>query len=86
MGTKMSDDDSPAKRTKLGDHHSSRVKEDGDDNGMSEEHFWDLGKKKRATLKSWQNELWVDVRQFYGDDKDMKPGAKGLLSIIRLKC
>lgn len=38
--------------------------------------YWDLGAKKRLTLRSWKGRQLVDIREFYGEDP--LPGKKGL--------
>jgi len=37
-----------------------------------------LGKKKRATVKTFNGTHLIDIRQFYGVDGDEKPGKKGI--------
>ena len=41
------------------------------------EQYWDLGNSRRATLRNWKGKFWVDVREFYGQETDLKPGKKG---------
>lgn len=41
------------------------------------EQFWELGSKKRVTLRSWKGSRLIDIREFYGEENDMKPGKKG---------
>ncbi|KAJ3735717.1 transcriptional Coactivator p15-domain-containing protein [Lentinula guzmanii] len=41
--------------------------------------YIDLGKKKRATVRSFKGTTFVDIREFYGDSEEsMKPGKKGI--------
>ncbi|KAL0569801.1 hypothetical protein V5O48_012158 [Marasmius crinis-equi] len=40
--------------------------------------YVDLGKKKRATVRSFKGKALVDIREFYGADGDEKPGKKGI--------
>ncbi|KAJ3914654.1 transcriptional Coactivator p15-domain-containing protein [Lentinula edodes] len=41
--------------------------------------YIDLGKKKRATVRSFKGSTFVDIREFYGDtEQSMKPGKKGV--------
>ncbi|KAJ3874141.1 transcriptional Coactivator p15-domain-containing protein [Lentinula edodes] len=41
--------------------------------------YIDLGKKKRATVRSFKGSTFVDIREFYGDtEQSMKPGKKGI--------
>ncbi|ORZ39948.1 transcriptional Coactivator p15-domain-containing protein [Catenaria anguillulae PL171] len=41
--------------------------------------YYDLGGKKRITLRDFKGKSYVDVREFYGDDADLKPGKKGIM-------
>jgi len=43
----------------------------------SQEHI-DLGKKKRVSVTNFKGSLYVDIREFYGDEGDEKPGKKGI--------
>ncbi|EEB89745.1 hypothetical protein MPER_12124 [Moniliophthora perniciosa FA553] len=40
--------------------------------------YVDLGKKKRATVRSFKGKPLVDIREFYGDEGQEKPGKKGI--------
>ncbi|KAG5343009.1 hypothetical protein C0989_005960 [Termitomyces sp. Mn162] len=40
--------------------------------------YVDLGKKKRATVRSFKGIPLIDIREFYGNDDDEKPGKKGI--------
>lgn len=43
------------------------------------EKYLDLGKKKRATVRTFKGNTFVDIREFYaGPDGDEKPGKKGV--------
>ncbi|KAI1785186.1 transcriptional Coactivator p15-domain-containing protein [Ganoderma leucocontextum] len=42
------------------------------------ERFVDLGKKKRATVRMFKGSKYLDIREFYGDEDDLKPGKKGI--------
>ncbi|KAM5530083.1 hypothetical protein V8D89_016249 [Ganoderma adspersum] len=42
------------------------------------ERFVDLGKKKRATVRMFKGSKLLDIREFYGDEDDLKPGKKGV--------
>lgn len=42
------------------------------------EKYVDLGKKKRATIRSFKGIPLIDIREFYGADGDEKPGKKGI--------
>ena len=42
------------------------------------EKYIDLGKKKRATVRSFKGTALVDIREFYGADGAEKPGKKGI--------
>jgi len=40
--------------------------------------YIDLGKKKRATVRSFKDIPLLDIREFYGAGSDEKPGKKGI--------
>ncbi|KIL00691.1 hypothetical protein PAXRUDRAFT_29602 [Paxillus rubicundulus Ve08.2h10] len=40
--------------------------------------YVDLGRKRRATVRSFKGQVFVDIREFYGADGDEKPGKKGI--------
>ena len=42
------------------------------------EQYIDLGKKKRATVRSFKGIVLLDIREFYGADNQEKPGKKGI--------
>ena len=42
------------------------------------EKYIDLGKKKRATVRSFKGIPLLDIREFYGADGQEKPGKKGI--------
>ncbi|KAI0737624.1 transcriptional Coactivator p15-domain-containing protein [Daedaleopsis nitida] len=42
------------------------------------EKYIDLGKNRRATVNTFKGGKFVDIREFYGDDSDLKPGKKGI--------
>ncbi|KAF8200798.1 transcriptional Coactivator p15-domain-containing protein [Pholiota molesta] len=42
------------------------------------EKYVDLGKKKRATVRSFKKVALLDIREYYGADGEEKPGKKGI--------
>ncbi|EAU91397.1 hypothetical protein CC1G_01886 [Coprinopsis cinerea okayama7 len=42
------------------------------------EKYIDLGKKKFATVRTFKGKPLLDIREFWGDDDDLKPGKKGI--------
>jgi len=40
--------------------------------------FVDLGNKRRATVRKFKGAVFIDLREYYGDDDDEKPGKKGI--------
>ncbi|VDB87463.1 unnamed protein product [Peniophora sp. CBMAI 1063] len=64
------------------------VEEEDDDDGrpgrivvhtsLEGDKYVDLGKKKRASVRVFKGAVMVDIREFYGDEDDLKPGKKGI--------
>lgn len=48
--------------------------------------YIDLGKKKRATVRSFKGTALLDIREFYGADGDEKPGKKGIALTLEQVC
>ncbi|KAI0001281.1 transcriptional Coactivator p15-domain-containing protein [Russula compacta] len=46
-------------------------------NGEGDQYV-DLGKKKRVTVRSFKGTTLVDIREYYGEEGDEKPGKKGI--------
>ncbi|KAK7053297.1 hypothetical protein VNI00_003923 [Paramarasmius palmivorus] len=42
------------------------------------EKYVDLGKKKRATVRSFKGMALIDIREFWGEGGSEKPGKKGI--------
>ncbi|PCH43594.1 PC4-domain-containing protein [Wolfiporia cocos MD-104 SS10] len=42
------------------------------------EKYIDLGKKRRATVRSFKGTVFLDIREYYGAEGDEKPGKKGI--------
>lgn len=59
----------PAKKSKA----ASKSSGDGD-----EEHSWSLGKNRFVKLREFKGKYYVDIREFYNADGDLKPGKKGI--------
>ncbi|KAH9858601.1 transcriptional Coactivator p15-domain-containing protein [Lenzites betulinus] len=63
---------------------SARVAKDDDFDGVKAgvtqtgEKYVELGKKKRATVSMFKTMKRLDIREFYGDEGDLKPGKKGI--------
>ncbi|KAL4073964.1 transcriptional Coactivator p15-domain-containing protein [Scleroderma yunnanense] len=42
------------------------------------EKYVDLGKKRRATVRTFKGKVFLDIREYFGPDDDEKPGKKGI--------
>jgi len=42
------------------------------------EHYLDLGKKKRVTVRDFKGSTLIDIREYYGAGDEEKPGKKGI--------
>ncbi|TFY67225.1 hypothetical protein EVG20_g4019 [Dentipellis fragilis] len=40
--------------------------------------YIDLGKKKRVTVRKFKGNVLIDIREYWGDEGDEKPGKKGI--------
>lgn len=40
--------------------------------------FFELSKKRRVTVRKWRAGILVDIREYWGDEGDLKPGKKGI--------
>ncbi|KAL6310319.1 transcriptional Coactivator p15-domain-containing protein [Sparassis latifolia] len=40
--------------------------------------FIDLGKKRRATVRTFKGTIFLDIREYYGQEGDEQPGKKGV--------
>ncbi|CAH1997399.1 unnamed protein product [Acanthoscelides obtectus] len=45
----------------------------------SEENQWSLGKNRFVKLTEFKNNWYLDVREFYNADGDLKPSKKGIM-------
>ncbi|KAH9917880.1 transcriptional Coactivator p15-domain-containing protein [Epithele typhae] len=42
------------------------------------ERYIELSKKRRATVTTFKGGKFLDIREYYGDEDDLKPGKKGI--------
>jgi len=42
------------------------------------ESYLELGKAKRVTVRKFKGSVYIDIREFYGEAGDEKPGKKGI--------
>uniref|UniRef100_A0A069DP17 Putative rna polymerase ii transcriptional coactivator n=1 Tax=Panstrongylus megistus TaxID=65343 RepID=A0A069DP17_9HEMI len=70
-GSEEVEDVKPAKEAKS---TKKRSKDDDDDDEPS----WHLGNKRFAKVRSFRGKLMIDIREFYEDNGEMKPGKKGI--------
>jgi len=40
--------------------------------------YIELGKKRRVTVREFKGQTLIDIREFYGDDGEERPGKKGI--------
>lgn len=80
---KESDEEAESVEESGGHSQGSSKAQLNDDN----EYFFDLGKKRRVTIRKWKGNCYVDIREFYEDDGGaLRPGKKGIsLSVEQWK-
>jgi hypothetical protein len=39
---------------------------------------WDLGQKKRVSINVFRGKTLIDIREYYEDEGELKPGKKGI--------
>lgn len=50
-----------------------------------EEPTFELGKNKRVTVREFKGQIYVDIREFYDSEGELKPGKKGDDHKLRIK-
>ncbi|XP_018566122.1 activated RNA polymerase II transcriptional coactivator p15 [Anoplophora glabripennis] len=48
-------------------------------NSSEDENSWDLGKNRFVKLSEFKGKWYVNIREFYNDDGELKPGKKGIM-------
>ncbi|XP_056634944.1 RNA polymerase II transcriptional coactivator [Diorhabda carinulata] len=65
------DDVTPAKKSKT-ESKSSKPKSE-------EENSWSLGKNRFVKLTEFKNTWYINIREYYNSDGELKPGKKGIM-------
>ncbi|EFA08648.1 activated RNA polymerase II transcriptional coactivator p15 [Tribolium castaneum] len=47
--------------------------------GDSDENSWDLGKNRFVKLTEFKGKWYVNIREFYNADGELRPGKKGIM-------
>lgn len=64
----------PVKKSKPLNAESSSTAQKADDGSQ----YWDLDKNRRISVREFKGKTFVDIREFYLKDGEMKPGKKGI--------
>ncbi|XP_015118051.1 activated RNA polymerase II transcriptional coactivator p15 [Diachasma alloeum] len=56
----------------------SSKKTKGSSKANEEEPHWELGNNKRVTVRHFKGKLYVDIREYYEKEGEMKPTKKGV--------
>ncbi|KAK9509024.1 hypothetical protein O3M35_006438 [Rhynocoris fuscipes] len=73
-GSSSSEEVEDRKPVKESSSSKKKAKNDDDDDEPS----WHLGNKRFAKVRSFRGKLMIDIREFYENDGDLKPGKKGI--------
>ncbi|XP_076264094.1 single stranded-binding protein c31A [Rhynchophorus ferrugineus] len=65
------DDKEPIKKKFKGDSSSYRTED--------KEPTWDLGKSRFVKVTDFKGKVYINIREFYNSDGDLKPGKKGIM-------
>ncbi|XP_060521713.1 activated RNA polymerase II transcriptional coactivator p15 [Cylas formicarius] len=65
------DDREPVRKKPKADSNSFRTND--------EEPTWDLGKNRFAKVSEFKGKIYINIREFYNADGDLKPGKKGIM-------
>ena len=40
--------------------------------------YFDINNKRRVTIRQWKGKTLIDIREFYGNKEELKPGKRGI--------
>lgn len=63
----------PKKGINKSDDGRGEQEEKDDEDG----HVIPISSKRRVTVRQWKSNVLVDIREFWGEEGDLKPGKKG---------
>ncbi|ENN71074.1 hypothetical protein HUJ04_007529 [Dendroctonus ponderosae] len=56
-----------------------KVKSDNSFRTEDSEPTWDLGKNRFVKISDFKGKVYVNIREFYNADGDLRPGKKGIM-------
>ncbi|XP_050294881.1 RNA polymerase II transcriptional coactivator [Anthonomus grandis grandis] len=56
-----------------------KVKSDDSFRTEDKEPTWDLGKNRFVKLSEFKGKVYINIREFYNADGDLRPGKKGIM-------
>uniref|UniRef100_A0A7S2JL94 Transcriptional coactivator p15 (PC4) C-terminal domain-containing protein n=1 Tax=Cyanoptyche gloeocystis TaxID=77922 RepID=A0A7S2JL94_9EUKA len=68
------DEEKPKKKTSAKGTGSSKKPAKDKDGNL----YWEIGNKKRVSVRKFKGKLYIDIREFYEKDGDLLPGKKGI--------
>lgn len=65
--------DAPSEKSSSNEDSETQAKKNKDN-----EYYFEMGKSRRVTVRKWKGKCYIDIREFYEDGGEFKPGKKGI--------
>lgn len=72
------EEEKPKKKKKAAPKSEAKKSAKKNDEGGGDEPFVDLGNNRRVTVRKFKGRPLIDIREFYEQNGELKPGRKGI--------